>query len=252
MRKSQENNYRNYSKLLFISCNHGAGGHRVGRIISSFDSVYWYSHPSNGILPQDVPEQKICKERLIANYHFDRRLSDDSMVPAIGERISLFWEDDGWLKNWNRIMNTLELPNQFITFVQHETPKQLREWFPESYIINFIDNDVEYSLKRHLKSSSNFRIDVKHIGQKPPYKNQHQKDIDHCLSNSINTMRELWEYQNPNKDYVENERQKMILLNNERAEQKSFSDHTMSWEDFKLPDLGKFEMSSEILKQLSL
>lgn len=252
MEKYPENNYRNYSKLLFISCNHGAGGHRLGRIISCFNSVYWYSHESNGKTPFDTPDQDICKERLIANYHYDRRLSDGSIVPAIGERISLFWNNDEWLHNWNRIMNTLSLPDQYLTFVLHETPKQLREWFPNSYIINFVDDDIERSLQRHLKSSSKFRIDVKHIGQKPQYKNKHQKDIDYCLSKSINTMRELWEYQNPTKDYINNERQKMTSLNNSRIKQKSFSNHTMSWNNFNLPDLGKLNTNTDNLKQLRL
>lgn len=248
MEKYLEKDYRNYSKLLFISCNHGAGGHRLGRILSCFDSVYWYAHESNGYTPVDLPKQNICLERNIASHHYDRRLSDNSIVPAIGERISLFWNDDSWLDNWNKIMNTLVLPNKYLTFVLHETPKQLREWFPKSYIINMIDDDVEYSLKRHLKSSANFRINVKHHGQKPKYKNKHQNDIDHCINKSINTMQGLWEYQNPNKDYIENERQKMLSLNKSRLEQKAFSDHTMSWKNFSLPDLGKCDLIFDELR----
>lgn len=250
MIKFPEQNFQNYSKLLFISCNHGAGGHRLGRIVSCSDKVYWYAHKSNGYTPLDLPKQDICLERNIASHHFDRRLADNSMVPAIGERISLFWDDDEWLNNWNKIMNTLVIPNQYLVFVLHETPKQLRKWFPKSYIINLIDTDVENSLKRHLRSSSNFRIDVKHHGQKPAYKNKHQLDIDYCLSKSISTMRKLWEYQNPHKDYVDNERQKMISLNHDRIKQMSFANHSTSWSNFKLPN--EFDVDINALKKLSL
>jgi hypothetical protein len=59
----------NNTNYLFILANQGAGGHRLGRIISCFNNVYWYSSKHNGEHPWDVFFTEAVSGKNISQYH---------------------------------------------------------------------------------------------------------------------------------------------------------------------------------------
>lgn len=229
----------NGAKLLIINSLQGAGGHRLGRILSCFEDVYWYSHPNNGLEPWSLALNNKIKESAISKYHYDRILSNGESIPLIGSRIEKYWDSPKWYDNWLSIMNTLDLPDKFLTFVVHDSPKYLRSFFPEAFIVNLIC-DPDKSTDRHMNTSAKFRIDFKLKGQRPDYKSVWVKASEQLLSKNKNaTEADLWEYMYKTDHY-----QGMKIKNREanklNFKEKSYANITLDYESLKLYDLEKY------------
>ena len=78
------------AQLLIINSLQGGGGHRVGRIFSCFNNVYWYGHDNNGWKPWEFALNTKLKEAQFSKMHYDRILSDGTPVPLIGSRIQKY------------------------------------------------------------------------------------------------------------------------------------------------------------------
>jgi len=182
-------------RLLVISANSGGGGWKMARLSCCYENVYWYAHKTNGEYPWTMPEDYTCTERLLAKNHFDRKLPDDKTVPLFGERISRFWDNDEWMVKWNTIFDSLDLPNKMLVTVVHDSPAEIRQWFPNSFIINIFEEDSTNSSNWHLKTSANYRINHHFSGMKPDYKNKYAKVLDHIIVNKENaTFKDIWLY----------------------------------------------------------
>lgn len=182
------------ANLLIINSLQGGGGHRLGRIFSCFENVYWYAHVNNGMHPWEFAQNDKIKEAQFSKMHYDRLLPDGTMVPLIGSRIEKYWDNEDWYHNWEKIISTLTLPSQYITYVVHDSPQYLRRLFPKSFIVNLISDPV-VATHHHLRTSGNFRIDFKHKGQRPDYDSEWVMAQKKLLQiNPDATEKDLWEY----------------------------------------------------------
>ena len=69
--------------LIIINVNMGSKGHRIGRLIASCKNVLWYDHKANGSEPWERCNGILNSD--IAQWHFDRRFSDNSTIPPVLE-----------------------------------------------------------------------------------------------------------------------------------------------------------------------
>lgn len=234
------------AQLLIINSLQGGGGHRVGRIFSCYNDVYWYSHDNNGFQPWEFALNTKVKEAQFSKMHYDRLLSDGTRVPLIGSRIEKYWDNENWYYNWLAIMSKLKLPKKYITYVVHDSPEYLRRLFPKSYIVNLIC-DPKDATDHHMKTSANFRIDFKLAGQRPNYKSKWVKLSDAILDlHNSATEKEAWEFINPKKSYYNH----MLKINDNKNEknikEKSAANITIdkvSFDPTKIEDLGKLDVN---------
>jgi len=223
------------NNLLIINSLQGSGGHRLGRIFSCYEKVYWYSHPNNGTHPWTFAENSHIKEAGFSRFHYDRLLPDGSCIPLIGSRIRKYWDSEEWFNNWKILVSNLLLTSQFYTIVVHDSPKYLRQMFKDSYIISLLSDPTE-SAKRHMSTSANFRIDFKMTNQRPKYESDWVKKANLLLaSNPSATEKDLWEQYNSGNyyDYVLQKTKESNELNKTEA---LYSNATVSWDtiDFNL------------------
>lgn len=185
-------------KLLFIVANPGAGGHRLGRIVSCLDNVYWYSHENNGINPWDVSSNDIVSGKNISKYHYDR-LINNTMVPLVGHRIERYW-DHGDFEHYYRLWacgmetsgaNSIMNNGQYISWVLHDQPDVLKNRFPNCKIIHLKDPDDV--LDRFMRTTALFPIHIRNTQYKPSYYSNFGSDIEHLIKyNSNPTHRDYW------------------------------------------------------------
>jgi len=224
------------ARILIINSIQGGGGHRLGRIFSCYENIYWYSHPNNGLTPWTFATNGKLKEAAFSKYHYDRILEDGTRIPLIGSRIEKYWGNDDWLANWKQLMANIILPDKFITFVVHDSPTYLRRLFPRSVIVNLLSNDTDYATDRHMETSANFRIDYKFEGQIPKYKSKWVRTRDALLElNKDVTEKEAWSFMHPDQNYYEH-----MLKFNKESNTKNFierkdADYTITWQTFQ-PD----------------
>ena len=226
---------KNY-KILIINTTQGSGGHRLGRIISCFDNVHWYSHPNNGIYPWKFSTTREIAEIFFTKYHYDRILPDNSVIPLIGSRIEKYWDNQRWFDNWHKIMETKSLPDEYLTIVVHDSPQYLRNLFPTSLIVNLLEDPVT-ATERHLALSVNYRINYKFKDQIPAYKSKWVLLKDELLKiNPSATEKDLWIYKNNSNenDYKKATLEEIQDKYNKNIKEQDYADITLRWETFNL------------------
>lgn len=239
--------------FLFILASPGAGGHRLGRIISCINNVYWYTHTKNGEKPWDVFFNNSVSGKSISQYHYDRLVGEMGSVPLVGERIERWWniEDHNnfynnvWAKEIIKFQKILE--DQYIHWVLHDVPENLLTRFPNSKIISLIDNDVRAVANRHIATTSKFPCYYHHSNLKPSYLNEHASMATalHNIKPDA-TERDLWIFKNYKvsanyeKDYEESVYNKILTDN---AVRNSFEDprhKKITWESLDLSQVIDF------------
>lgn len=222
------------SKLLIINSLSGGMGHRLGRIMSCYDKVHWYSHPNNGYHPWEFASTDAVRESAFSKYHYDRILPDGKHLPLIGSRIEKYWDNKYWLENWYDLISVMDLPDGYLTYVVHDSPMYVRDRFPESIIINLIGDPMS-ATKRHMATSAKFRIDYAMDDQLPRYRSEWVKTRDRLLvSNPSATVEDLWIYSNggTSEDY-----EAYVLASNRDAnlrniDESAFANITVEWDSF--------------------
>jgi hypothetical protein len=196
--------YANSDKLIFILASPGGGGHRLGRIISCFNNVYWYHNKThNGVTPWDVFYTELVKGKIISPHHFDRRTTKN-MIPLMGERIEKFWADEFvhilYETRWPDAMAAAgadEILNEgkHLVWVLHDTGDYLLSRFPNAKIINLVDPGVELIVDRYINTTALFPINIENKSLKPIA----GKESKFALSlaklldiNPISTHRDYW------------------------------------------------------------
>ena len=195
-------------KLLFINCIQGAGAFRLGRVLSCSENVYWYAHNDNGQTPwefhdPDTDPESTLLEAEFSRFHFDRLVKNDQndrrvYIPIVGSKIEKYWDNRNWIHRWYELMSNIEIPEpeKYLLFIVHDSPKYLREIFPDSFIFNLIADPV-IATKRHFNTSANYRIDYQFEGQRPDYKSKWVLQSEELLAINPNaTERDLWMYVN--------------------------------------------------------
>lgn len=238
--------HKNY---LFILANQGAGGHRLGRLISKLDSIYWYASKKNGMTPDDVfydsaPGAVLGKS--ISEYHYDRLVGDD-MVPLVGGRIEVWWNSEDtdlfyntvWKSRMTKFSNILE--TQYLHWIIHDTPLPLLTRFSNAKVISLIDTDVESVADRYLRTTAKFPAYYRLPGLKPEYKNQYAMDVDAIETIKPKaTLQDLWEYQNPGQDHEQFIRDTLRSNNDERIKIDHPRHLKITWNDLDLTTIEKF------------
>ena len=238
-------------RILVISANFGGRGWRMARLSTCYSGVYWYKSEKNGEFPWSFPKDFSCTERLLAPNHFDRHLSDGSVAPIFGERISRFWNNDNWKDRWIEIWNTLDLPEEKLVYVVHDEPKQIREWFPNSTIINLYDYDSKVSANWHLQTSANYRISHHFSDMKPDYRNHLQRTMDWIIDikGSEAKFKDIWLCETHGvlewndelyEEYKQHEYQFVDEENWMRYDQREWADFTTTWDEFHPNQLKPF------------
>jgi len=240
----------NNQNYLFILANQGAGGHRLGRIISCLDNVYWYSSSHNGINPWDIFFDNTVVGKSISAYHYDRTI-DNKTLPIVGERILKWWEPADYEKfysiAWINEIKKITIPkNIFMHWVLHDTPAEIHAVFPQAKIISLIDTDLDLVTDRYMETTANFPCAINHFNLKPPYRNQYALDID-TLGNP--TEQQLWFYTNKNsskEDYITHIKENLTLLNNARQSYTNKNYLTTTWKTLNIDNLKNFLNSNYI------
>lgn len=246
-------NNKNY---LFVLANPGAGGHRLGRIISCFNTVYWYSSLHNGSNPWDIFFDNTVTGKSISAYHYDRTFINDT-VPLLGERILKWWNpedyDSFYQNNWSQEMQKISLPkDQLIHWILHDRPEDLHFRFPNAKIISLIDTDLDLVTDRYMQTTANFPCAVKHFNLKPGYKNQYAECIDKL---GKPTEQQLWfdSHKNSNfDDYYTHIKNSLTLMNNIRLSYKHENHLCVTWNQLDIERLKIFLNATNIDTQFKL
>lgn len=233
-------------RLLIVSANSGGGGWKMARLSCCYDRVYWYADKNNGEHPWTLPDDYECTERILAKQHFNRILPNGDVVPLFGERVSRFWNDDEWMMRWQMLFYSLDLPDKKLVYVSHDSPKDIRTWFPNSTIINLYEEDSRNSSDWHLQTSANYRINHHFSGMKPAYQNRYQKMIDTILTSKKDPQtRDIWLYETfgtlqwteeLKSLYEEYEHHRIKCENHMRLQQADYCNLTTTWKTFN-PDM---------------
>lgn len=202
----------NSEYLLFICATPGNGGHRLGRIISCFDNVYWYSHPNNGKDPSDIFYNEVVKGKSISPYHYDR-LTEISMIPLVGERIEKYWHEEDYdyfyRVVWNELITEagaadIIIQKKYLTWIIHDDPNYIRSRFPNSKIINLIDNDIDQVVNRYLKTTAYFPASIDNPKTKPYYQTIYATQLEKIKQvNKKPTLRDMWAWVNYEKYFFD-------------------------------------------------
>lgn len=250
--------YLNSNKLLFVLANQGSGGHRLGRIISCLNNVYWYSNELNGKNPYDVFYNNIVNGKNISPYHFDR-LYNGVNLPVVGERLERYYElldYDQVYSLWNDYMNTIPdldnvLTNNYLLYVLHENPSNILKRFPNSKIINLIDIDINFVVNRYIETTALFPICINNIIPKPWYNNLFNQQLIELREICDNpTYRDYWAYINYNTIYLKNYelqyRKYVEEIIQPREELIHKSVLNITWSSINMDELMKFTKSMSI------
>jgi hypothetical protein len=193
---------------IFVSYEYGGGGHRLARKICCLPNFYWYSTKGNGKKPWNVsswrnlPDDNFIKGvRKIASAHYSQMTPhgilpfDHSVgkewVPSELDYYKLF-ESKFISSKGHEILSSKKL-----VYISHSNPTEILKQFPNSKIINLIDDPVKIT-DRYMYTTAlfpgNFSIAFRWI----PYleetssfkfhkkiKEQFKKDY---------TMRDVWSY----------------------------------------------------------
>lgn len=212
----------------------GGRGYRLGRILSCYEKVYWYSHPDNGWYPWTFATTNVIKEIDFSKYHYDRILPDDTYLPLIGSRIEKYWDNEDWLDNWHELMAKINLPAGYLTYVVHDSPAYLRKRFPKSIIFNLI-GDPSKATDHHMNTSANFRIDYLLENQIPSYRSNWVRVRDELLLiNPDAREKDLWlyKYGGTVNDYRQSVLESNMCANQRNLDEQSFSNVTVSLDSF--------------------
>jgi hypothetical protein len=240
----------NNNNYLFILANQGAGGHRLGRLVSCFDNVYWYSSIHNGVSPWDIFFDNKIAGKSISAYHYDRTV-DNKTLPIVGERILKWWDRKDHKKFYNTVwadeIKKINLPkNVFMHWVLHDTPEEIHAVFPQAKIISLIDTDLDQVIDRYMKTTANFPCAINHFNLKPPYKNQYAINV---AALERPTEQELWFYTNKNstqQDYINYIKENLTLFNNVRQSYTDKNYITVTWKTLNVDNLKNFLNASSI------
>ena len=240
------------SRYLFILANPGSGGHRLGRIVSCIDNVYWYSDPKNGIEPWNIFHTDLVAGKNVSQYHYDR-LVNDSTVPLIGERIEKWWNKEDcdnfynnvWAKEIVKFQKILE--TQYIHWVLHDLPQDILDRFPNAKIISLIDTDINSVTTRYLSTTAKFPAFYHHDNLKPDYLNEHAKLATALRSIKPDaTERDLWILKNYStvKNFNSEYRQEIYnRISADNAVRSNFEDSRykkITWESLNIPQVIDF------------
>lgn len=238
-----------HTNYLFILANQGAGGHRLGRLISTINSVYWYSSEKNGITPDETfldnsPNRALGKD--ISEYHYDRLVGEET-VPLVGERIEVWWDSSDidfyyksvWAPRMFKFSSILD--TQILHWVLHDTPTKLLNRFTNAKIISLIDTDINNVADRYLKTTAKFPAYYRLPGLKPEYKNQYAQDVCSLEKKKLGaTLQDLWEYQNPGQNYLQFVENKLRIDNNQRIKVDHPRHLKITWGDLDLTKISNF------------
>jgi hypothetical protein len=234
------------SNYLFILANQGAGGHQLGRKISSLDCVYWYSCERNGLLPTDVYPSNEVTGKLVSHNHYDRMVGT-KMVPLVGERIELWWHTEDidyfYEEVWSPQMTDFSkiLDTQYLHWILHDTPLPLLTRFPNAKIISLIDTDIDNVTDRYLKTTAKFPAYYRMTNLKPQYITRHVQEMYQLKKQLPDaTLQDLWFYQNPEDNYAQYVKNKLESDNNERLKVDHPRHLKITWDDFDLKIINEF------------
>lgn len=236
---------------LFILANPGAGGHRLGRIISCFDKVYWYSAGRNGYTPWETYIHDKVLGKSISEYHYDRYIGE-RQVPLVGKRIEQYWlpEDHDyfykqiWVKQIRDPAVTKVISNNYIHWILHDLPEPLLVRFPNAKIISLIDDDVNAVVDRYLKTTAKFPITYRHIGLIPDYETEYRNKVKKLLAlNQSATEEDFWYFNNPGKtekSFKKDIQQQLNTCNNLRKKFQHPNYLTVKWTNLEVELISNF------------
>ena len=252
-------NYTESDKLLFVLASPGGGGHRLGRIVSCLDNVYWYSHEFNGLNPYDVSYNNVVNGKDISPYHFDR-LHKNKILPVVGERLERYFDSadyDEVYDLWNNHMDSAGIDqimeNKYVLYVLHDKPENILKRFPNCKIINLVDIDIELTADRYMNTTALFPIHINSIVPKPRYINTfNEKLIELRSVTSKPTYRDFWAYTKYNTLYVTDydmEYKKYVIKIITEHNNSSITDYrvtNITWEGMEVLKLIQFCNSQSI------
>jgi hypothetical protein len=199
-------NLLNHSNWLFISFEQTARGHKLARVLSALPSVYWFSHPDNGISPWNIgTHHTTSRQRQISKYHYDRLVPGGTLPPPydyIREYLPDPYEyyNTTFIERFKSVGGQDLLDQYMIPYCTHSTPDEILEFFPNSKIINII-HDIDECVNRYFTLGGIFPGVVKHRELLPSSNSylNYLYDLDSLISNRDLTVRDIWAFKKYNR-----------------------------------------------------
>ena len=197
------------SRIIFVSFDQGAGGHRVGRVISCLPDVHWYSHRDNGINPWNVHfKHTDIKQRHVSKYHYDRLVPKGSLPPLHDYVKDFIPDEEHYYKRffyprWEKMGGYEIMKKNRIVMCTHELPEKILKRFPNSKIINIIGD--EYKIReRYLETTALFPgfLKMKWLGGENTEYGKKLRTIAKDIGYDF-TVRDIWAWDNYKSKYKE-------------------------------------------------
>jgi hypothetical protein len=249
----------NSDKLLFVCANPGSGGYRLGRILSCFNNVFWYSNGRNGHDPWLVYVNNRVSGKQISENHYDRYIGHQ-MVPLAGKRIECYWNDTDLDYFYNNVWSDKMLScgataiiknNMYISWIVHDTPQYIRNRFPNAKIVNLIDTNISQVSNRYVQTTALYPAFIKNSELKPTYDTKHTEILKY---NPNPTYRDLWMWNTykeatfsefKTNEYLEYVNELLYTLNQEKKiENPNY--FSLTWDSLSVDSLRDYLKSTSI------
>jgi hypothetical protein len=201
-------NLLNHSNWLFISFEQTARGHKLARVLSALPSVYWFSHPDNGMSPWNIgTHHTTSRQRQISKYHYDRLVPGGTLPPPydyVREYLPDPYEyyNTTFIERFKSAGGQDLLDQYMIPYCTHSSPDEILEFFPNSKIINII-HDIDECVDRYIRVGSIFPGVVKHIDIVPPENDylRYLYSLDSLVGDRKLTVQDVWSFDTHNKEW---------------------------------------------------
>jgi hypothetical protein len=250
-------NLLHHKNWLFISFEQAARGHKLARVISALPTVYWFSHPDNGISPWNIGTHiTASKQRHISKYHYDRLVPGGQLPPPYDYVRNYFsdpyeYYNTTFIDRFKSASGQDLLDQYMLPYCTHSTPDEILEFFPNAKIINII-HDVDECVDRYISVGSIFPGHVKHIGIVPsdnPYLS-YLYEIESLISNSDRklTLRDVWAFNHFNTEWNDNMMDELVNeIRNKSMYNKVIRENTKHANVLPLYDLKDYKRIKEFL-----
>ena len=145
-------------RIVFVSFEHGGGGHRMARVVATLPQMYWYSCKENGIHPWNTYfKETSIRQRYVTPAHFDRIVPDGKLPPTHDYVKDFFECKDTYYKLFAKKFSQVapDTDKKFV-YCTHSLPDELMHYFPNSKVLNMCNVEVDKLVERYLKTTALF------------------------------------------------------------------------------------------------
>tara|TARA_R110000868_G_scaffold1415_5_gene11093 strand:- start:9652 stop:10377 length:726 start_codon:yes stop_codon:yes gene_type:complete len=147
------------TKIIFVSFEPGTRGHHIARVVAALPHVYWYSHTDNGVHPWNLASAKdtTIRQRKQFHNHFDRIVPLGKLPPTWDYVHRFFPKEDEYYNNifFPKFNELTQGIGQSLIYCSHSLPATLRNYFPDSKILNIVES-ADVTVDKYTSTTAHF------------------------------------------------------------------------------------------------